>query len=72
MIDQQWISLVTGWNRDRIDWRRFSAVEVIWFFHDQMIRHLAENAKGQMRRYLTATKDVQTLREWDKMQMRDS
>lgn len=71
MIEESWIDRITGWNREGINWRQMSAVEILWMCHSDNIRHLAEQKKLQVRRYLTMTKDYDTLREWDSQQLSD-
>ena len=70
-IESNWIDRVTGWNRDGVNWRQMSAVEILWMCHSDNIVYLSEENKSGMRRYLTATKDFTMLRSWDAKQMSD-
>lgn len=71
-IEKNWISLVTGWNLNGVRWREFSFVEILWMVHLSTIEQLKESKPGQVRLYLTQTKDYTALREWDRSQMKDS
>lgn len=55
-----------------IRWREFSAVEILWFAHTNTVERMKEDKSPQIRLYLTTTKDYTSLREWDKVQMKDS
>lgn len=71
-IEDNWIGLVTSWNRGGVRWRDFSGAELIWLVHTSTIDQMKEDAPRSVRRYLTDTKDFAALREWDKAQMKES
>lgn len=55
-----------------VRWREFSAVEILWYAHTNTVERMKEDKAPNIRIYLTATRDYTSLREWDKVQMKDS
>lgn len=60
-----WRDRVTGWNRSGVNWRRMSAIELVWLAHAEHFEYLARHHKTQVREYLSAADDVDRLRAWD-------
>jgi hypothetical protein len=71
-ISRTWPDRIVNWNRAGIRWREMGAVEMMWMHHRDNIDLFAQHRKGQMRQYLLASRDYETLAAWDAQSMNET